>query len=35
MIEDNAKLRIPYPLEVALQGYEDEIDKYDKLYGLN
>ena len=35
MIDDNTKLRIPYPLEVAIQGYEDEIDKYDKLYGLN
>jgi hypothetical protein len=35
MIEDNTKLRIPYPLETALQGYEDEIDRYDKLYGLN
>ena len=35
MIDDNAKLRIPYPLDVAIQGYEDEIEKYDKLYGLN
>ena len=35
MIDDNTKLRIPYPLETALHGYEDEIEKYDKLYGLN
>ena len=35
LIEDNTKLRIPYPLESALQSYEDEIDKYDKLYGIN
>lgn len=34
MIEDGAKLRIPYPLDTALQGYENEINKYDKLYGL-
>lgn len=33
-IEDNAKLRIPYPLETAIQGYENEIKKYIKLYGL-
>jgi hypothetical protein len=35
MIDDNAKLRIPYPLDTAIQGYEDEIERYDKLYGLN
>jgi hypothetical protein len=34
MIEDGVKLRIPYPLDTALQGYENEINKYDKLYGL-
>jgi hypothetical protein len=34
MIEDGARLRIPYPLDTALQGYENEINKYDKLYGL-
>lgn len=33
-LEDNARLRIPYPLETAIQGYEDEIKRYDKLYGL-
>ena len=35
LIEDNERIRIPYPLEAAIQGYEDEIEKYDKLYGLN
>jgi hypothetical protein len=34
-IENNSKIRIPYPLDIAIQGYEDGIRKYDKLYGLN
>ena len=34
-IENNSKLRIPYPLNVVLQGYEEDINKYIKLYGLN
>lgn len=34
-LDNNVKLRIPYPLETAIQGYENEIRKYDKLYGLN
>lgn len=34
-IKDGTKLRIPYPLEIALQGYEDSLAKYVKLYGLN
>lgn len=34
LLDANIKLRIPYPLDIALQGYEDEIKKYDKLYGL-
>lgn len=34
-IKNNAKLRIPYPLDVVLQGYENDIDRYSKLYGLN
>lgn len=33
-MEDNARLRIPYPLETAIQGYENELKKYDKLYKL-
>jgi hypothetical protein len=34
-LDNNARLRIPYPLESAIQGYEDEIKKYNKLYGLD
>ncbi len=34
-INDNTKLRIPYPLENAIQGYENNIKKYNNLYGLN
>lgn len=34
-IEDGARLRIPYPLENAIQLYESEIKNYSKLYGLN
>ena len=34
-IENRAKLRIPYPLENAIQGYEANIKRYNKLYGLS
>ena len=34
-IKDGTRLRIPYPLETALQGYENNLAKYVKLYGLN
>jgi len=34
-LDNNSKLRIPYPLESAIQGYENELKKYVKLYGLN
>ena len=34
-IDNGAKLRIPYPLDTAIQGYEEELSKYVKLYGLN
>ena len=34
-IENNARLRIPYPLDSAIQRYEDELKKYVKLYGLD
>jgi len=34
MIENGSKLRIPYPLDIALQGYETEIKRYNELYGL-
>ncbi len=34
-LENNARLRVPYPLESAIQRYEDELKKYIKLYGLD
>lgn len=34
-IPDKGKLRIPYPLETALEGYKNDIDNYMKLYGKN
>lgn len=34
-IEDKTRLRIPYPLESAVQRYESAISMYEKLYGLN
>ena len=34
-IENTSKIRIPYPLDIVIQGYEEDIKKYDKLYGLN
>ena len=34
-IPDNTLLRIPYPLDVAIQDYESKIDQYDILYGLD
>ena len=33
--ENNTKLRIPYPLDSAIQRYEEELKKYIKLYGLD
>ena len=34
-IKDGTKLRIPYPLDIAIQGYENSLGKYIKLYGLD
>jgi hypothetical protein len=34
-IKDGTRLRIPYPLDTAIQGYENNITKYIQLYGLN
>lgn len=34
-IKDKERLRIPYPLESALMGYEERYKRYVKLYGLN
>ena len=33
-IDELTKLRIPYPLNSAIQRYNDEIKKYEQLYGL-
>ncbi len=33
-IPDKATLRIPYPLNTAIEGYKNEINKYKELYGL-
>lgn len=34
-VEDGVRIRVPYPLESAIQGYETNISKFDKLYGLD
>jgi hypothetical protein len=34
-IKDGTRLRIPYPIETAIQGYENNLAKYIKLYGLD
>lgn len=33
-ILDGKQLRIPYPLNDVLKQYEDDIDAYEKLYGI-
>ena len=33
-IPDGTRLRIPYPLDVTLSKYNDDINVYDKLYGI-
>ena len=33
-IPDGVELRIPYPLDVVISGYNADVDVYDKLYGL-
>lgn len=34
-IEDQSKIRIPFPLSTTLTQYGTNIDKYIELYGLN
>lgn len=34
-IPDGAEIRIPYPLAATLENYNNEIDKYFTLYGIN
>lgn len=35
LIPNGTILRIPYPLEVTLENYNNQIDKYEALHGLN
>ena len=34
-IPDGARLRIPYPLESVIAQYNNDVDVYKELYGLN
>lgn len=34
-IPDGAILRIPYPLSLTIENYENQIERYIKLYGIN
>jgi len=34
-IEDGNILRIPYPLEVALNSFENKLNRYKNLYGFS
>ena len=33
-IPNGSRLRIPYPLDVTISRYNDDINVYDKLYGI-
>ena len=35
LIPNGARLRIPYPLDVTLRQYENDIDTYMQLYTVN
>ena len=34
-IPDGSRIRIPYPLETVISQYNNDVDVYDELYGLN
>lgn len=34
-IPDGAMIRIPYPLGITLENFNDQIEKYYKLYGID
>ena len=34
LIPDGSEIRIPYPLDNALESYDAGIREYDKLYGI-
>ena len=33
-IPNGAKIRVPYPLDIVISGYNSDIDSYEELYGL-
>ncbi len=33
-IPDGSRIRIPYPLDATISRYNDDINVYDKLYGI-
>lgn len=33
-INDNSIIRIPYPLDVSLSDYKEEVNKYNKYYNI-
>jgi len=35
LIPNGTELRIPFPLEITLENYNNQIDKYETLQGLN
>lgn len=35
MIPEGTVVRIPYPLDITLESYNSQIDKYEALQGLN
>jgi len=34
-IPNGAKIRVPYPLDIVISGYNSDIDVYEELYGLD
>ena len=34
LIPDGAEIRIPYPLDIVLEGYDADIREYNKIYGI-
>ena len=35
LIPNGTILRIPYPLDITLENFNKQIDKYEALYGIN
>lgn len=35
LIPDGSEIRIPYPLDIVLEGYDASIKEYDKIYGID